>query len=57
MRTLTQNNHDMIEQYGISLALSETAKHKCIAPLKIKDWLDIVIHDKRDPVIVILNIN
>ena len=57
MTTLSQNNHNMIWQDGISLALSETAKHKCRAPLKIKDWLDIVIHGKRDPVTVILNVN
>ena len=50
MTTLSQNNHDMIWQDGIAPALSETAKHKCRAPLKIKDWLDIVIHGKRDPV-------
>ena len=57
MTTLSQNNHDMIWQGGISLALSETTKHKCRAPLKIKDWLDIAIHGKRDLVIVILNVN
>ena len=45
MTTLSQNN----QQDGNSLALSETTKHKCRAPLKIKDWLDIVIHGKRDP--------
>ena len=50
MTTLSQKNHNMIKQDGISLALSETAKHKCRAPLKTKDWLDIVIHGKRDPV-------
>ena len=37
MTTLSQNNHNMIQQNGISLALSQTAKHKCRAPLKIKD--------------------
>ena len=37
MTTLSQNNHNMVEQDGISLALSEIAKHKCRAPLKIKD--------------------
>ena len=41
---------------GILLALSETTKHKCRAPVKIKDCLDIIIHGKRDPVTLILNI-
>ena len=37
MTTLSQKNHNMIEQDGISLALSKTAKYKCRAPLKLKD--------------------
>ena len=52
-----QNKHEAIWIGGISLALSETAKHKCRALSKIKGWLNIVIHSNKDPVIVILNIN
>ena len=52
MPTLCQNNHDIIWQHGISLALSETAKHKCRAPPKFKQRLNIVIHGKRDPVMM-----
>ena len=37
---------------GISLALSETAKHKCRAPPKFKQQLNIVIHGRKDPVMV-----
>ena len=52
-----QNKHEAIWIGGISLAHSETAKHKCRALPKIKGWLNIVIHSNEDPVIVILNIN
>ena len=37
---------------GISLALSKTAKHKCGAPPKFKQWLNIVIHGIKDPVMM-----
>jgi hypothetical protein len=33
---------------GISLALSDTTKHKCRAPPKFKQWLNIVIQGRRD---------
>ena len=37
---------------GISLALSETAKHKCRAPPKFKQRLNIVIHGRKYPVMM-----
>ena len=37
---------------GISLDLSETAKHKCRAPPKSKQGLNIVIHGRKDPVMM-----
>ena len=36
----------------ISLALSQTAKHKCRAPPKFKHRLNIVIHGRKDPVMM-----
>ena len=52
MATLSQNNHNMIWQDGISLALSETVKHRGKAPPKFKEWLNIVIHGRKDPVMM-----
>ena len=37
---------------GISLALSETTKHECIAPPKFKHRLNIVIHGRKYPVMM-----
>ena len=37
---------------GISLALSEAAKHKCRALPKFKQRLNIVIHGRKDPVMM-----
>ena len=37
---------------GISLALSETAKHKCRAPPKFKQRLNTVIHGTKDAVMM-----
>jgi len=37
---------------GISLALSKTAKHKCRAPPKFKQRLNIVIHGRKDLVMM-----
>ena len=37
---------------GISLAHSETAKYKCGAPPKFKQRLNIVIHGRKDPVMM-----
>jgi hypothetical protein len=42
---------------GISLALSETAKHKCRAPPKFKQRINIVIHGRGVPVMLTYNIN
>ena len=57
MPTLCQNNHDIIWQHGISKALPETAKHKCRAAPKFKQRLNIVIHGRRDPVMMHTNID
>ena len=55
MSTLQSKQHEAVRIDGISLALSETAKHKCRAPSKTKGRLNIVIQGNEDPVIVILN--
>ena len=55
MSTLQSKQHEAVRIGGISLALSETAKHKCRAPSKTKDGLNFVTHGKEDPVTVILN--
>ena len=52
MTTPCLNNHDINNNSGISLALSETAKHKCRAPPKFKQRLNIVILGRKDPVMM-----
>ena len=56
MSTLQSKQHEAVQTDGISLALSEAAKHKCRAPSKTKGWLNIVIQGNEDPLTVILNI-
>ena len=47
----------LYDNSGISLALSETTKHKCRAPPKFKQRLNIVIHSRKDPVMLTPNVH